>query len=97
MEQTRFFELMEAYDGEYLKFDRVENKLCGRPDIHAFLLLDRLVPGNRDIISASEHDQYYLDIDIDDLIQVITEDQVVELKRCGISYDAEYDCLYSFT
>lgn len=39
---------------EYLKFDRVEPKLSRRPDLHAFLLLDRLVPGIRDIIGCAE-------------------------------------------
>jgi hypothetical protein len=83
---------------DYLKFDRVENKLSQRPDLHAFMLLDRLVPGpGRDIISAAEHDQYWIDIDPDKLAAAATEEDILTLIRCGISYNAHNASLMSFT
>lgn len=81
---------------EYLKFDRVKNKLSTRPDLHALILLNSLLPGDDDIICGSEHDQYWLNVDCDELAKVITEEQVLDLIRCGISYDEYLNSLYSF-
>lgn len=78
------------------KFERVEVKFTQRADLHAFILLDKLLPSNTDIISAAEHDEIYLDVDIEELAKVITHEQVLELIRCGISYDSYHDSLYSF-
>lgn len=78
------------------KFERILVKFTNRPDLHAFILLDKILPSNRDIISAAEHDEIYLDVDIDELAKVITHEQVLELVRCGISYDGYNDSLYSF-
>lgn len=82
-------ELFEAHRDEYIKFDRVSNPRSKRPDLHAFLLLDELVSGNRDIISCAWHDNIGLDIDLSDLAEVITEEQVIELIRCGVRIDDE--------
>ena len=47
-------EIYDKYgDEEFLKFERVENKRSQRPDLHAFLLLDELVPDKSDIIAAT--------------------------------------------
>ena len=77
-------ELWDQYHDEFLKFDRVENKLSNRPDLHAFLLLDKLVPGTNDIVSNAQHDEIWLGVDLEDLAKVITPEQVVELIRCGV-------------
>jgi len=82
-------DLFEAHDGEYIKFERVSNPRSKRPDLHAFLLLDELVPGDSDMISCAWHDNIGLDIDLSDLAGVITEEQVIELIRCGVRIDDE--------
>lgn len=86
----------EAANDEYIRFERIENPRCKRPDLHAFLLLNELVPGEGDIISASEHDEFYLDVDCDELAKVATQDHIIELSRCGVRYSREYDCLCMF-
>jgi len=78
------------------KFERVVVKLSKRPDLHAFMLIDKILPGDFDIIGAAEHDEIYLQVDIDQLATLITKDQVLELIRCGISYDGYHDSLYCF-
>lgn len=91
-EMIRLFDGEEnILDWEFLKFERVENKRSQRPDLHAFLLLDELLPGNSDIVSAAEHDVIYLDVDAEKLAEVITESQVVELRRCGVIYFNDVD------
>jgi hypothetical protein len=84
-------------DKEYLKFDRVPNKRSNRPDLHAFILLDELVPGKTDIVCSATHDEIFLDTDLASLAAVITDEQIVELIRCGVRGNPEYDCLAMFT
>ena len=90
-------ELYEKHREEYLRFDRVENKKSNRPDLHAFILLDQLVPGNTDIIAASAHDEFFLATDPEELSRVATEDQIIELIRCGVRYSSCHDSLSMFS
>lgn len=98
MEIEKFVNLMEqaSEDVKLGAFDSVINKSSKRSDLHAFILLDKLIPIKQDIISAAEHDVVYLGVDIEELAKVITEEQIVELVACGVSYDSSIDCLYMF-
>ena len=87
-------DIFEKYNDDYLKFDQIETKRSKRPDLHAFLLLDELFPGNTDIVSGAEHDEFYLNINDDD-IQKLTEEQILELVRCGVRYDGESLCMFA--
>ena len=89
-------EFFDKNDDEFLKFDRVENKLSNRPDLCAFMLLDKLMPAARDIVSAAEHDEIFLDVDIETLESVATEDDLLTLIRCGVMYDSGFDCFAMF-
>lgn len=80
----------------YSKFEDVQNKLSNRPDLNAFMLLDKLVPSTHDIISASEHDEFFLDVDMELLAKVANENDLLDLIRCGVRY-SEYDCLCMFS
>lgn len=80
-------EVFKKHDDEFLEFKRVKNKLSSRPDIHAFILLNQLVPGTRDMVSAAKHDEIFLDIDADELAKVTTKEQVIDLIRCGVRFD----------
>lgn len=87
-------ERFEMYTDEFLKFDRVRCKVNKRPDLHAFILLDSLVPGKIDMISAAEHDEIFLDVDIEKLNDVITDEQIIELIRCGVRCSDEGLCMF---
>lgn len=89
-------EVFEKFNDDYIKFERVENKLSGRPDLHAFLLLDKLMPGTRDMVSAAEHDEIYLDVDCEKLADIASEDDILALTRCGVRYDEGTDSLCMF-
>lgn len=83
-------ELEEAFEAEedgIMEFDQIEKKRSPRKDLHAFLLLDSLVPSDDDIVSAAEHDQIYLGTDIDKFAAVATPEIVKELSRCGVFID----------
>jgi hypothetical protein len=89
-------QLYDKHRDEYLHFERVENKTSQRADLHAFNLLDRLIPGSGDIVGSAEHDEIWLSISPDELTKVATEDQIVELIRCGVRYDSYNDALSMF-
>lgn len=89
-------EIFEKHDEEFLKFDRIKNKLSKRPDLHAFILLDSILLSDDNIISGSHHEEIWLDIDLEELAKKATEEQIVDLHRCGVRYFSEYDCLGMF-
>ena len=95
-EETDFSEKWEKVSGdEYLKFDRISNKKSNRPDLHAFLLLDELFPGNTDIVVSAEHDEIWLNVEKEQ-IESLTDEQIVELCRCGVRYDRDNNSLCMF-
>ncbi len=92
--------LFAKHEDEFLEFERIDPaaRLSNCPDVHGFLLLERLCPteNNCDMVAGADHDVIYLRPDLDDLAKVITEADVIDLQRCGISVDTAHDCLYSF-
>lgn len=85
----------EEFNNEHLKFEKVENKKSMRPDIHAFLLLDSLFPGTENMVDGATHDQIWLSLKMEQ-IETLTDEHIVELLRCGVLFDSEIECLYSF-
>lgn len=87
-------EIFRKHSGDYLRFERVEAKLHPRPDLCAFLLLDKLVPNDGcDIVCVAEDDEVFLDADCEKLAEVATEDDILTLMRCGVRYDSDNDSL----
>lgn len=79
-----FEEISEEYYSADFE-DVVTNKRSKRPDLHAFLLLDELIPGRtRDIVAAASHDEIFLDVNLEELAAVITAEQIKELSCCGV-------------
>ena len=97
VEKMEIKDKFEAVDDDYLKFERIKNKKATRPDVHAFILLEELFPSERnmDLIDSAEHDIYYFSIEGEQLDK-LTDEHILELTRCGIHYDEEFDCLCSY-
>lgn len=74
-------------------FDAIENLRDNRKHIHAFILLAELDPwpnerGTYDnCIACAEHDEVWLGFSDVHVANVITPEQVVELRRCGVFYN----------
>ena len=77
------------------KFEDVDEKLSQRPDLHAFIRLDQWFPDDTDIVTSAEHDQIYLGVKETD-VESLSDEQIVELSRCGVWLDSEFDCLSMF-
>lgn len=88
-------EFAETQSDEHAQFKRVTAPRSGRQDLHAFILLDALVPGDRKILAGASHDEVYLDTDTEQLAAVITPEQVVELIRCSIRFGSEGLCMFA--
>lgn len=83
-------------ENEFHRFEEVVSKRSDRPDIHAFILLDELFPDpGIDMVDSAEHDVIWLSPDGDKL-ESLTDDQIVELSRCGVFYDEDHCCLSMF-
>jgi hypothetical protein len=90
-------EAFERHNKSYLKFEDIQSPAHPRPDICAFITIDRLLPNaGLDMVCAAERDQIYLDADCAALASVITDEDVLLLSRCGVMYDEEYDSLSMF-
>ena len=91
------YERFEKFNDEFIKFDRIKNKRSLKKDMHAFLLLEELFPeSEEEMVAAASHDIVYLSIE-EDMLEKLTDDNIIELIRCGIGYNEENDCLYMFT
>jgi hypothetical protein len=91
------FKKFDSYDYGYRQFENIDNPPTSRPDLCAFLLLDRLVPKTgQDILGSASHDEVYINVDCEALAEVATEDDVLTLVRCGVRYDDEHDSLCMF-
>lgn len=87
----------EAASDEFLEFERIEKPLHPRPDICGFLKLCELLPNaGRDMVSAAEHDEIFLDVEPEKLAEVATQDDIIYLHRCGIRLSSETDSLAMF-
>jgi hypothetical protein len=87
-------DLEDYQSSEHGKFERVVNKFSTRPDLHAFILLDKLVPSTVSIIAGAEHDKIYLETDIEELAKFATKEDIIDLIRCFVNYES--DGLYMF-
>jgi hypothetical protein len=86
--------MFNEFEDEFLKFDLVKEKFSSRPDIHAFILLDRLLPGTRDMVAGADHDEIYLGIEPEELLKVATKEQLQDLHRCGVRHADNVLCMF---
>jgi len=97
MNKDKCIQIWKLHDQEYLEFFKIKNKICESPDLSALMLIHKfMLYKEYDVIRGSEHDEIYL-TSLDDLdLEKITEDVIIDLIRCGVRYDENYDCLSMF-
>jgi hypothetical protein len=93
-------ETFERLNDQYLQFNQIdiEDRPFSRPDLCAFARIDHLITSEEwsNIVSTAEHNRIYLDVDCDGLAEVATEDDVLYLVRCGVTYDMYFKRLTMF-
>jgi hypothetical protein len=89
-------QLFDKYITEYKKFYFVKNKLSLNPDICALMLLNKLTDdraSNISIDSIKNDFIYFAGIDESKLLEVVTEQDIIDLCRCGVFYSDIEKCL----
>lgn len=81
---------------DYLEFKEAKNPRSPRPDVHVLIMLAEMFPADRDLISAAEHDQYWLDVDCDEFNKLVTDDQLRDMIRAGLMHCNDTDSLSFF-
>lgn len=104
MTKEDFISFLEDDCGqEHGEFERIpkEERLASRPDVHLMILLDRLLPDTNEfplcLTSHANEDGVFLETKVEDLVKVITDEQALQLLRCGLAYDKESHYLFFFT
>ena len=91
MSNVEFFKEQEEF--EFNHFERIVNPKSLRQDVCAILILDSLIPSGNNLIQSIEsyndgNLMYFIlnvsDVEIEELL---TEDDIVDLLRCGVFYD----------
>lgn len=100
MTRDEMVRLFNEY-GEKASFDCFKNltdKPSSRADLCAFIMLDQLLPNSKslDLVCCAEHDQIWLDVDLNELAKVVTERDVEYLDACGVWVDEDTDSLSMF-
>ena len=87
-------ELFQSLNRNHEGFANIKEKRSRFCDIHAILLLEELNPSldknKRKAIPTSDHDEYWLAFDAEEVFENATPDQLQELVDCGVMYDEGY-------
>lgn len=83
-------------DEEYLEFERIpaEQKLHSDDSLCGYLKVYSLLKEGKNLVLDAEHDVIFLAAR--DKLKNMTDDDVIYLLRCGISYDEESDGLVDY-
>lgn len=86
----------EMFDKCSDEYEYESRELSGRDDLKAFAFLDKLCPGDGNMVASAGHDQIWLDVSLDDLEDRVTIEDVKQLYVWGVFYDIESDSLSMF-
>ena len=86
-------EMFSDCESDYLQFNQVENPEFSCPDLCGMSRLLKLAPieKGKPMVSAEESGQIYFSTDVDEFCKNATQDDVLYLCRCGISFDRHYE------
>ena len=91
-------ELFLKHTEEFCRFERIENPPYKRPELYAMTILDRLCPGEGDLIIRTDFDSFTFSISVDQSEGVATEEDIITLIRCGVTfYSCAHPALFMFT
>ena len=82
-------------DEPHGSFEDIIGKRSPYRDIHAMLLLAELCPREKacKMVDGATHDKIWFRADVEQLAAVATREVVVELRRCGVHWDGDNECL----
>ncbi len=89
-------ELFVKHENEFLNY-KADPSLEDK--VHDFVVFESLVKFVKrgDLIGNLGHEEIYLNVDVDEVISVLSEGDLVKLIRCGLRYSDEDECFVMFT
>lgn len=99
MTKNEMISAFREFDDEFLKFENIPfGKLHSkRSDLQALIHLDKIIPGDENIIETSEHDEVRLSLIASRVANFMDRDDILMLVRCGVLLDESCDSFYIFT
>lgn len=78
---------------DFADFDKIAKPLHPSPDICAMLLLHKLapLPHGTDAIDWANQETVCINVDIEKLVEVVTDADVEILARCGLMFLSQYE------
>lgn len=95
-------QFMARHSDEFGKFDRINNPPSTHRDLCALLILSRFMDPYSDVINSAESKKgncagvIVFELPIHEVERMATENQVIQLIRCGVEYNSEYDALVMY-
>lgn len=94
MTVEKLIELFDNYENtnKTMEFEEMEHptkKTFRRRDLCAFVKLNQIISGDSNIISYAEHDQIWLEVELEELAKKITEEDIYFLTACGVFISEE--------
>lgn len=82
--------LFEKHEDESRNFQRIVNPPSKRQDLCACLILEKFVKNETaDIIEDCDNHEIFFNVDLEKLAKNITEEEVINLIRCGVHFPGE--------
>ena len=85
-------EVFKKHESHYLHFEEIKDPKTKRSDLQAFLILDSISSCQGNIVAGMDTYSIYLNVEVEDLEKNATEEQIIDLIRCGVCYEEKHDC-----
>lgn len=89
-------ELFDKHENEFLNY-RADPSLEDK--VHDFVVFESLVKFVKrgDLICNLGYEEIYLNVDVAEVVNTLSEDELVRLIRCGLRYSECHECFVMFT
>jgi len=88
--------LEENNDSDFCKFEKIKNPLFKQSDLQALFIFNQILPEHGDFICSTNHYGIFFSVSPKDISKKASKEQILDLLRCGISYDSSRGCFYKF-
>lgn len=81
------FALMRLESKNYFDIENIKCRMYQPPDVNAFVLINNILPSDKNIILSVGPNEIVLNADAELLCQLAYDDELVDLVRCGVTME----------
>jgi hypothetical protein len=93
---TDIEEMFKEHDSEFLDYGKHSHLRDVKTQWFIMNMLNNVTP-NRDLIIASSRDYIWFATKPETFMECFNQREIVDMIRCGLMYDSEYECLAIFS